>query len=240
MCFHQSPVSGAQYALFQQERAFDRIVICPGTPGFGGADPPQSVPRIEDYTSALVVALEALGYGDESRVDVLGFHTGTRICVAMAASRPDLVRRVVVSSLALFTEAELTRNRAGFGGPWPMFEDPGYLGRYYNQQVTEGLEGMSMERRLELFTERLRSDTLSWYGPEAVFAYDTESRLGDVSQSTLLLVLRDMLSDNTRWAESLVQRAKVVERMDIHGPAGWNSHPKEIAAEVRRFLDADT
>lgn len=240
VCFRQSPVSGAQYAFFQQEMAFDQIVICPDTPGFGGLDPPQSVPRIEDYTSALAVALEALGYGDGSRVDVLGFHTGTQICVEMAASRPDLVRRVVVSSLALFTEVELTRNRVGFGGPRPMFEDLGYLGRYYNQQVTEGLEGISMERRLELFAERLRSGILSWYGPEAVFAYDTESRLRAVSQSTLLLVLRDTLSENTRRAESLVQRAKVVERMAIHGPAGWDSHTKEIAAEVRRFLDADT
>lgn len=238
VCFHQSPVSGAQYALFQKEMARDRVVLCPDTPGFGGSDPPPFVPRIEDYAEAFAVALERLGYGAGNLVDVLGFHTGTQICVELAASQPDLVRRVVVSSLALFSAEELERNRQGFGGPRPLFTDPDYVSRYYAQQVIDGLDGLSHERRLELFTERLRSGVLSWYGPEAVFTYDTAARLPDVIQPTLLLVLRDTLSDNTRRAKSIMQRATVVERMDIHGPAGWDSHPSDIAAEVRRFLDA--
>lgn len=239
VCFHQSPVSGAQYALFQMEMARDRLVVCPDTPGFGGSDAPPSVPHIEDYADALSIALEVLGLGNGNHVDVLGFHTGTQICVELAAGRVDLVRRVVVSSLALFNDEERERNRRGFGGPRPLFTDPDYVGRYYQQQVLDGLEGMSNERRLHLFAERLRSGPLSWYGPEAVFAYDTEARLRDVAQPTLLLVLKDTLSENTRRAQSLVQRSEVVERMDIPGPAGWDSHPEEIAAEVRRFLDAD-
>lgn len=238
VCFHQSPVSGLQYALFQKEMASDRRVLCMDTPGFGGSDVPPGVPTIEDYAGALAVGLEALGFGNGALIDVLGFHTGTQICVELAASRPDLVRRVVVSSLALFSQQELVRNRSGFGGPRPLFTDPDYVGRYYGQQVSSGLEGVSLERRLTLFTERMRSGVLSWYGPEAVFTYDTAAKLQQVTQPTLLYVMRDTLSENTRRAESIMQRATVKERMDIDGPAGWDAHPDQIAADVRRFLDS--
>lgn len=238
VCFHQSPISGVQYALFQQEMAVDRLVLCPDTPGFGSSDPPLSVPTMADYAGAMATALTNLGYGEGRLVDVLGFHTGSQICVELAAARPDLVRRVVLSSLALMTAAELARNRAGFGGARPLFSDPDYVGRYYAQQVTQGLDGVSMERRLALFTERLRPGMLSWYGPEAVFTHDTEGRLKDVEQPTLLYLLRDTLTENTRRAASLIQRATVKERMDIHGPAGWDTHPQIIASDIRSFLDA--
>jgi len=238
VCFHQSPQSSVQFALFQTVMSADRRVICMDTPGFGGSDAPSSVPTIEHYAEALAIGLKALGFGEGRLVDVLGFHTGTQICVELAASRPDLVRRVVLSSLALFTEEELKRNRAGFGGPRPLFSDPGYVGRYFRQQVSEGLDGMSMERRLALFAERLRPGSLSWYGPEAVFAYETEQRLRKVTQPTLLYVMCDTLSENTRRAALIIERATVQERMDIHGPAGWDIHPEQIAADVRHFLDA--
>jgi len=239
VCFHQSPVSGAQYAIFQAEMAQDRVVLCPDTPGFGSSDPPPSVPSMADYAVALADGLTNLGFGSGKKIDVLGFHTGSQICVEMAALFPNLVRRLVLSSLALMTEEERARNRAGFGGPRPLFSDPDYVGRYYAQQVLNGLDGVSMERRLELFAERMRPGSLSWYGPEAVFTHDTEDRLKEVSQPTLLYILRDTLSENTRRAASLVARATIKERMDIHGPAGWDSHPKIIASDVRSFLDAD-
>lgn len=239
VCFHQSPVSGAQYALFQQDMATDRRVICPDTPGFGSSDPPFSVPTMTDYATALAEALERLGFGNGDKVDVLGFHTGAQICVELAVLRPDMVRRLVLSSLALMTKDEISRNRAGFGGARPLFTDPEYVGRYYEQQVTNGLESISLERRLELFAERMRPGLLSWYGPEAVFTHHTENRLKKVSQPTLLYILRDTLSENTRRAASLMRRATVLERMDIHGPAGWDSHPQHIASDLRDYLDKD-
>ena len=237
VCFHQSPISGLQYLLFQRALAPTRRVLCPDTPGFGGSDRPPFVPKIADYARALGEGLAALGFGPKKKIDVLGFHTGTLIAVELAATRPDLVRRVVLSSLALFTPEELARNRAGCGGPRPVFNDPGYVSRYFEQQVTNGLPGMLPERRLELFVERLRSGPLSWYGPEAVFEYDTATQVGKITQPTLLLVMRDTLSENTRRAGTIIRRSQIVERMDIHGPEGWDSRPDEIAKEVRIFLD---
>ncbi|MBM3514669.1 MAG: alpha/beta hydrolase [Alphaproteobacteria bacterium] len=235
VCFHQSPISGAQFLPFQRVMAEDRRVLCPDTPGYGRSDGPTQVPTMVDYAGAFAVMAVRIGLAD---FDVLGFHTGSQIAVELAASRPDLVRKVVLSSLALFNAEELARNRKGFGGPRPLFTDPDYIGRYYREQVTDGLPGISPERRLELFTARIGAGETSWYGPEAVFTHPTEARLPAVTQPVLLLALRDTLAENTRRAANFLKRATVVDRPDIHGPPGWDSHPADIAAEVRRFLDA--
>ena len=216
--------------------AEDRRVLCPDTPGFGNSDPPPEVPTIADYAGALATALENLAVAAKP-VDVLGFHTGTLIAVELAAARPDLVRRVVLSSLALFSTEELARNKAIFAGPRPLFTDPDYIARYFKAQVMDGLTDLTHERRFELFVARLQSGGLSWYGPEAVFAYDTAARLAHVEQPTLLLVLEDTLSDNTRRAAALLPDATIRERLDIHGPSGWDASPAEITAEIRAFLD---
>jgi pimeloyl-ACP methyl ester carboxylesterase len=235
VCFHQSPISGAQFLPFQRVMAADRRVLCPDTPGYGNSDPPPQPPTMVDYAGAMAAMLERMNLRG---VDVLGFHTGSQIAVELAASRPDLVRRVVLSSLALFNAEELARNRKGFGGPRPLFSDPGYVGRYYKEQVTAGLTGITLERRLALFTDRMSSGEISWYGPEAVFNHPTEDRLKAVTQPTLLLALRDTLAENTRRAAPLLARATVVDRLEIHGPSGWDAAPDAIAADVRAFLDA--
>lgn len=233
VCFHQSPISGAQYAPFQRAMAKDRLVLCPDTPGFGGSDAPSNVPVIADYAAAMADWLDGLKLGP---VDALGFHTGTLIAMELAVLRPDLVRRLSLTSLALFTDEERERNRRVFGNPRPLFDDPGYLGRYYKEQVAGADSAIPDVRRLELFTERMRAGPNSWWGPAAVFAYDTAARAKLVTKQTLLLVMRDTLADATRRASELFPKNKVVERLDLHGPTAWDSHPEEIATELRRWL----
>lgn len=235
ICFHQSPISGGQFRLFQQVMAVDRRVLCPDTPGYGNSDSPSALPTMANYSAAMAVMLERTNLRG---VDVLGFHTGSQIAVELAASRPDLVRRVVLSSLALFTPEELARNRAGFGGPRPLFTDAEYVARYFRDQVTAGLPGITPERRLEMFADRLKSGENSWFGPEAVFTHPTAERLGAIKQPVLLLALRDTLAPNTRRAASLLANATVVDRPEIHGPSGWDAAPEKIADDVRAFLDA--
>ena len=230
VCFHQSPISGAQFAMFQTRMAEDRRVLCPDTPGFGSSDGPPSQPTIADYAAAMSDWLDDIGL---NAVDVLGFHTGTLVAMELAILRPDRVRRLSLTSLALFTDAERERNRKIFGNPRPVFDDPDYLPRYYKEQVTSADEAISEARRLALFTERMRAGTKSWWGPAAVFAYDTAARAQRVTQPTLLFVMRDTLADATRRAAQLFPDARVIERLDLHGPAAWDSHPDAIAAELR-------
>ena len=241
ICLHQSPQSGAQYRLFQNVMAEDRLVICPDTPGFGSSDIPSSPPEIPDYAGAMADVLENLGYGTSGMgpVDVLGGHTGSVIGAELAASRPDLVRKIVFLSVALFTPEEQKFMLDKYGGPPKYFSDAEFVGNSYKQSVLENNSEVPQDRRFEMFTERLRSGMLAWYAPHAVMSYNAAKRLRDVAQPSLLLVVDDMLSENTRKAAKYLANARLREYTHINGHSGLDLKPNEIALAVREFLDAD-
>ncbi len=239
ICFHQSPMSGLQYRPFQDVLAADRLVFCPDTPGFGGSDAPPDVVTIGDYAKAMAMALENLGYGEggQGAVDVFGGHTGSVIGTELAVTRPDLVRKIAYPSVALFTNEQRTMMMQHFGGPPDYFTDPDFVANSYKQTVLEGHAELDPERRLELFTERLRSGMKAWFAPEAVMSYGAEEQLKKLTQPALILVLDDMLADNSRRAATLIPNATVVEMTHIRHAIAWDRYADEIADSVRSFFD---
>ncbi|MEQ8509646.1 MAG: alpha/beta fold hydrolase [Rhodospirillaceae bacterium] len=239
ICFHQSPMSGIQYRPFQDEMAADRVVYCPDTPGFGGSDTPPGVVTVGDYAKAMAVVLDSLGYGKGGAgpVDVFGGHTGSVIGTELAVTRPDLVRKIIFPSVALFSDEQKTMMMQRFGGPPAYFTDPDFVALSYKQTVLEGHVELDPERRLELFAERLRSGMKAWYAPEAVMSYDAYGQLQKVIQPALLLVLDDMLAENTRQAGALLPDATVVEMTHIPHALAWDMHAAEIGEVLRNFLD---
>ncbi|MSO97741.1 MAG: alpha/beta fold hydrolase [Rhodospirillaceae bacterium] len=240
ICFHQSPSSGAQYKVFQRVMAEDRLVLCPDTPGFGGSDGPEAPVTIPDYADAMADMLDGLGYGTKGKgaVDVVGCHTGTLIGTELAASRPDLVRRLALPSLALFTADERAKMKAQFGGPQPILSEANFVPKVWQTTVIDGTPEITLERRLEMFAERLRAGTKSWFGPEASLNYDCESRIKLVTQPILLLVLNEMLGPNTRRGKDIVQRPTVVDISDRAHHSAWDAAPDLMAQHIRAFFDA--
>ena len=239
ICFHQSPMSGIQYRPFQDVMAVDRIVWCPDTPGFGGSDAPPDVVTINDYANAMATVLEALGRGENGKgpVDVFGGHTGSVIGTELAVTRPDLVRHIVYPSVALFTDEQRTMMMQRFGGPPAYFTDPDFVASSYKQTVLEGRAELNPERRLEMFTERLRSGMKAWFAPEAVMSYDAQNRLQELAIPALILVLDDILAENSRRAGTLIPNVTVIEMTHIPHVLAWDNHAEEIADTVRTFLD---
>lgn len=240
VCFHQSPSSGLQYRKFLPVLASDRLVICPDTPGFGGSDGPHRPVTIPDYAAAMAEMLDGLGFGRRGQgpVDVVGCHTGTLIGTALAGSRPDLVRKLALPSLALFSDDERTKMKAQFGGPQPLLTDPDFVPKLWRQTVIDGPKDMAPERRLETFTERLRAGTRAWFGPEASLNFDCETALKAVRQPVLLLVLNEMLGPNTRRAAGIVKTHTLVDISDKAGHGAWESTPELLVAPIRAFFDA--
>lgn len=239
ICFHQSPMSGIQYRPFQDEMAKDRVVYCPDTPGFGGSDAPPGVVTVRDYARAMAVVIDSLSCGKAGvgPVDVFGGHTGSVIGTELAVTRPDLVRKIIFPSVALFSDEQKTMMMQRFGGPPGYFTDPDFVSSSYKQTVLDGHPELDPERRLELFAERLRSGMKAWYAPEAVMSYDAHNQLQKVMQPTLLLVLDDMLAENTRQAGALLPDATLIEMTHIPHALAWDVHAAEIAEIVRNFLD---
>ncbi len=239
VCFHTSPLSGVEFRLFQNRLATNRVVLCPDTPGFGGSDAPPRVPVIPDYAAAMADMLEDAGYGPMGRgpVDLLGTHTGTLIATELAGARPDLVRQVVLSSIALFSDAQRAEMRTRYGGPQPLLTDGSFVPKAFQESVISGHEDQSAERRLEFFAERLRAGTKSWYGPEASLSYDPIPRLKTMAQPVLFLVVKDILAQNTRDAAALVPNGKLTDLEAATTNAPWDAQADMLAAAVRGHLD---
>ncbi len=240
VCFHQSPISGTQFRVFQEALAEDRLVLCPDTPGFGGSDAPNAPVTIPDYAGAMADMLNNLGYGAKAKgqVDVVGCHTGTLIGTDLALQRPDLVRKIAYASLALFNADERAKMKAMYGGPQPILTDPTYVPKAFDTMVMSAGHGITPERRLEMFAERMRAGVKSWYGPEASLNYDCESALKQITQPVLLLVMNEMLGPNTRRAKDIIKNAVLSDVSAWAEHNVWDEHPTKFANEMRAFLDA--
>src|SRR5271155_335782 len=90
-CLHSEENSGRVFARFLPEIGDVRSVYAPDLPGLGESDP--------STNSSVAEAAGAIAdLADDLRlrqIDVLGMNTGARVAIALAALRPELVRRMV-------------------------------------------------------------------------------------------------------------------------------------------------
>ena len=186
--------------------ARDRLVLCADTAGYGNSDGPADNASMEAYGGALAVALDALGFGKNGQgsVDVLGFHTGNFVAAEIAIQRPDLVRRLVMPGIPYYAGAEAAKRLGPYVKPRPYFTDPDYVGKSYRTSVLETNNGLSTERKHELFVSRLQSGTRSHLGFAAVANYAAADRLPRIQQPVLLPILNETLAEPTRQASKLI------------------------------------
>ena len=91
-CLHSSHGSSRIFTRFLSALADSRSVYAPDLPGFGESDssPARSV---ADAAAAMLELANALRLG---QIDLLGIEYGAEAAVALAALRPELVRRLVL------------------------------------------------------------------------------------------------------------------------------------------------
>jgi pimeloyl-ACP methyl ester carboxylesterase len=103
LCVHGSPGSGRRFRPFLARMGGDRSVYAPDMPGCGESDPPADGASIADYAAALGDFLDSMRL---RRIDVLGHQCGALVATELAIARPQQVRRVVLASVPVLTEAE--------------------------------------------------------------------------------------------------------------------------------------
>ncbi len=240
LCFHMSPYSSIIYERFLGEMGRDRIAIAMDTPGFGNSDPSSHQPAIADYAGVACDLISALDLG---AVDVMGYHTGSKVAVETAiktsSENPDLVHRVVMVSAPLYTAEELAKAKALYG-PATLKEDGSHIQGWWQSAVRWSMDGRTLEDIGRVFWARVLNPAISWWGHAAAFAYDSAAAIPRVTQPILVLNPEDDLWERTPRAKDLL--AHPVSR--IYDLPGW-SHgfldlkTAETASIVRDFLDAD-
>lgn len=95
-CLHADQSSSRAFARFLPEIADMRSVYAPDLPGLGESDPSPTGSFAEGAAAVSDLA-------DDLRlrqIDLLGIHSGARAALELAASRPALVRRLVLAGVA--------------------------------------------------------------------------------------------------------------------------------------------
>lgn len=233
LLFHMSPYSGVIYENLMAELGRERVVIAVDTPGFGNSDAPPAPPTIQDYAAAVGDLLDALKLRG---VDVMGYHTGSMIGLELCLQRPAQVRKIIMISAAIWTDAELAEHRAQFAKT-EVAEDGSHLVKWWKAVQHWSMKGRTLAQMAETFHARVMRPTISWWGHNAAFNYSTAEALKKITKPILILNPQDDLWDFTPRAKDGLQNGRIADL------PGW-SHgfldvkTAETAALVRGFLDA--
>ena len=238
-CFAPNPMAGRYYRLFMAELGRDRIMIAPDYPGLGASDPPPAMPDMAGYAGAMADTLEALGFGGDERrkVDVCGYHTGAFVAMELAASRPDLVNRLLLVGVPYYTGAERERLYAENVIEEPLDESFASLEKWWDFTVTDREAGVSLERGYDNFVDVLQPKYRHHWPYHAVFSYPAGARAEQIAQPVLLLNTHGSLEDNTRAIAPLFADAQLVELPGLHHGV-FDVGATELAAQARDFLDS--
>lgn len=234
LCFHMSPYSSIIYERFLAEMGQDRFALAMDTPGFGESDASMQPPTISDYVGTAMDLMEAL---ELPAVDLMGYHTGSKIAVETALQAREKINRVIMVSAPLWTPEELAEVKALYG-PEPLSDDGSHVQKWWQSAVHWSMTRRSVEDIGRVFWARVLNPEISWWGHAAAFAYDSASALPKVRQPILILNPEDDVYERTPRAQSLLSHPE--SRIDdlpgwSHGFLDLNT--VEAAHLVRGFLD---
>jgi pimeloyl-ACP methyl ester carboxylesterase len=239
LLLHQTPRSWDEYRdvlpiLGQRYRA-----IAMDTIGFGDSSRAPWPGSIERYASVAAQFLNAL---EIERAAVVGHHTGGVIAFELAASRPELVEALVLSSTPL-VDAEFRRARAELGRPVVDGADTVDDGSHL-VALWQGRSGFYPEGRPDLL-ERFVRDALkaglpaTHEGHRAVAEYGMDDKLDAIRVPVLLIgaTADPFAFRHLRPLADALPGSTVVELEDGMVPLP-DQLPREFAAAVVDFLDA--
>src|SRR5690242_17444584 len=150
LCLHHVSGSGRVFERFLALGGRDRSVYAPDIPGFGDSDPPAARPMISDYAAVIGDFLDNMRF---RQIDLLGYQTGALIAAEIAVARPKQVRRVVLVSVPVLSNAERDILRRGV---WVPSEDGRQLVTEWKRTVEAYGPGVALEARVRAFAEKLR------------------------------------------------------------------------------------
>jgi pimeloyl-ACP methyl ester carboxylesterase len=212
--FHPNPFSAAYFNYTLEELGRDRVAIAFDSPGYGESARPPEPQRMEPLTASFALALENLGFGrhGKGQVDVSGFHTGAYIASELAAQRPDLVRRVVLSGVP-FWEGELRESkRRDLLVDKPLTEDGAFVKLEWETWAERRDKLIPIERGLELVTQAIIPGEQIWWAYYSVVNYDARPRFEAIRQPVLLVIPSgEALAVTTRAVAPLLQHGQVLE-----------------------------
>lgn len=237
---HQNPSSSFEYRELVAEMARDRRVVAFDTPGYGMSDAPPAPPGMASYADAFSDAIDAMALGGP--LDVYGFHTGTLLAAELAISRADIVGRVAMTGIPMFSPAECAeRLAAALAVPEPDEEGEAtmaLLRNLWDYAVRQRDPRMPLDQAVLAFSDKSRVLHRFTWAYQGVWAYDFE-RLRLVTQPTLLAQTHEDLLEVSKAAAALMPDSRVIELPDLDRDI-FAVGVDQVAATLRRFFTPPT
>jgi len=231
LCLHKGPLSGRMFERFLAVAGRERSVYAPDLPGFGDSDPPSSRPAIVDYAAAIGDFLESMRF---RQIDVLGYHSSSLVAAELAISRPKQVRRVVLVSVPLLTEAE-RESLKRVAPSVPLLADGSHLAGEWQRIAESYGSGAPLELISEALVEKLRNGLHPAWLAYAALQYAVRERLSLVTQQVLLMRPRDDLWDATLRAREVLPKARCIDLAE-QGQGLFEAAPELVAEGLKEFL----
>ena len=238
--FHPNPYSGLYFSYLLEELGQDRVAIAPDTPGYGNSTKPAAPLSMKELGQVMAEALEGLDYGENGKgtVDVSGYHTGAYIASELAATRPDLVRRVVLIGVPFWEGEELEKQSKELLKPKLVDEEGTILPDKWRFAVNGRNPDVPLDRAYNLFVESLKSGSDVWWAYNAVLGFPAAERFEAIAQPVLLLNTHGGLREETRAVLPHLQNGRIIEEPGLtHGI--FDVGAPVLGRHLRAFLDME-
>lgn len=234
ICFHLSPLSGVVYETWLGEMGKDRLAVAADTPGYGMSDHPPTPPTIADYAEAMAEAIDSL---DLNEIDLMGYHTGSKIAVELARRQKRRVKHVVLVSAPVYTAEDLKQQEVDNAAPDAEL-DGSHIMTQWNGFVRFRGPGQTAEMVMKSFPDAIRGGARRRWGHGAAFAYSYPDTIGDVAAPILVLNPNDDLKTFTPRILPHLKNGRVLD-LPAWGHGFLDLHTSEAAQLIRPFLDED-
>lgn len=234
LCVHPQPLSGRAMEPLLAGLGQRRLAVAPDLPGFGMSDTPQAPPSLEDYLGWLMDVAAATGL---AQYDALGWLTGTRLVVPLAAQQPGSVRNVVLIGAAVFTADQRAKAAAT---PVPQPErDGSHLTAAWRSWMAWWPDEGPLLAPSDLFP-----DNLQGFGhPERAWIVAVthgihhEDYLPGLAQPVLVINPAGPMHEATARVEPYLRNGRIVSSDRSMFPLLSAEHAHEACRLVTEFLD---
>lgn len=209
------PYSGLLFETVANARPAGAQLIGVDLPGYGQSEPLPGPPSIDAYAQAVAGLMAELA---APRVELVGFHTGCLVALALAQQRPAQVQRVNLIDAPAYDAA--TRNK--FLDETPPQRELGQtfesLQKIWQFNIGRHGDALPVARGLALMLEDLKSGTDQPLGFRAAFGYNAFEAAPAVSQPVRLIGTDSPLLEPTRALAEALPDASFEHWPDARSP----------------------
>lgn len=232
-CFSPAPLSSIAYATILPLLANDRRVIAPDYPGQGASDGGSPEATIEGYASSMLAAMSELS--GTTKVDVMGFHSGTLVAVETALQDPDRIANIVLVDVPAFDAKTRETYLPIMGRPFEPSTDIESLAKTWESSVTKRQQTQSLEECLGFFADTVSAGSLMNATFHAAFTYAVEDKFAAVGHPTAVIATQSSLLEPSRRTAQMIGHASLTECLHITSSV-LNQNARETADTILSVL----